>query len=71
MDGDANGMIKCTLANWIGVAYRIPRTSLDKCKTRTDLKQTGVYFLFEYPIRPGSQLSTLARQEIARTARAF
>ena len=46
MDGDANGMIKCTLANWIGVAYRIPRTSLDKCKTRTDLKQTGVYFLF-------------------------
>ena len=46
MDGDANGMIKCTLANWIGVAYRIPRTSLDKCKTRTDLKQTGVYFHF-------------------------
>jgi hypothetical protein len=46
MDGDANGMIKCTLANWIGIAYRIPRTSLDKCKTRTDLKQTGVYFLF-------------------------
>jgi hypothetical protein len=46
MDGDANGMIKCTLANWIGVAYRIPRTSLDKCKNRADLKQTGVYFLF-------------------------
>jgi hypothetical protein len=46
MDGDANGVIKCTLANWIGVAYRIPRTSLDKCKTRADLKQTGVYFLF-------------------------
>ena len=46
MDGDANGMIKCTLANWIGIAYKIPRTSLDKCKNRTDLKQTGVYFLF-------------------------
>ena len=46
MDGDANGMIKCTLANWIGIAYKIPRTSLDKCKSRTDLKQTGVYFLF-------------------------
>ena len=39
-------MIKCTLANWIGIAYKIPRTSLDKCKSRTDLKQTGVYFLF-------------------------
>lgn len=46
MDGDANGMIKCTLANWIGIAYKIPRTSLDKCKNRADLKQTGVYFLF-------------------------
>ena len=46
MDGNANGMIKCTLANWIGIAYKIPRTSLDKCKSRTDLKQTGVYFLF-------------------------
>jgi hypothetical protein len=46
MDGDANGMIKCTLANWIGIAYKIPRTSLDKCKNRADLKQTGVYSLF-------------------------
>ena len=46
MDGNDNGMIKCTLANWIGIAYKIPRTSLDKCKSRTDLKQTGVYFLF-------------------------
>ena len=25
MDGDASGRIKCTLANWTGVAYRIPR----------------------------------------------
>lgn len=45
MDGDASGRIKCTLANWIGVAYKIPRTALDKCKERDDLKQSGVYFL--------------------------
>ncbi len=30
MDGTANGRIKCTLANWIGVAYKVPRTELDK-----------------------------------------
>ena len=30
MDGEASGRIKCTLANWTGVAYRIPRTELDK-----------------------------------------
>lgn len=46
MDGEANGRIKCTLANWTGVAYKIPRTELDKCKEREDLKQSGVYFLF-------------------------
>ena len=46
MDGDATGRIKCTLANWTGIAYKIPRTELDKCKERDDLKQSGVYFLF-------------------------
>ncbi|MGN0483984.1 MAG: GIY-YIG nuclease family protein [Lachnospiraceae bacterium] len=46
MDGEASGRIKCTLANWTGIAYKIPRTELDKCKEREDLKQSGVYFLF-------------------------
>jgi hypothetical protein len=46
MDGTPNGRIKCTLANWTGVAYKIPRTDLEKCKDRNDLSQSGVYFLF-------------------------
>lgn len=46
MDGEASGRIKCTLANWTGIAYNIPRTALDQCKERDDLKQSGVYFLF-------------------------
>jgi len=46
MDGDPSGRIKCTLANWTGVAYKIPRTELEKCKGRDDLAQSGVYFLF-------------------------
>ena len=46
MDGTPNGRMKCTLANWTGVAYKIPRTELDKCKGRGDLSQSGVYFLF-------------------------
>lgn len=45
MDGDASGRIKCTLVNWTGIAYKIPRTALDRCKERDDLKQSGVYFL--------------------------
>ena len=46
MDGEASGRIKCTLANWTGLAYKIPRIDLDRCKNREDLKQSGVYFLF-------------------------
>lgn len=46
MDGSVNGRIKCTLANWTGLAFKIPRTSLEECKSRDELKQTGIYFLF-------------------------
>jgi len=46
MDGEPGGRIKCTLANWTGIAYKIPRTDLEKCKGRDDLSQSGVYFLF-------------------------
>ncbi len=46
MDGNPTGRIKVTLANWTGVAYKIPRTDLEKCKDLDILKQIGVYFLF-------------------------
>ena len=32
LDGDARGRIKCSLTNWTGVAYLIPRTELPRCK---------------------------------------
>lgn len=46
IDGDVNGRIKCTLANWTGLVIKIPRTALDLCRDREELKQTGVYLLF-------------------------
>ncbi|TNH04712.1 GIY-YIG nuclease family protein [Testudinibacter sp. TR-2022] len=46
MDGTPSGRVKCTMANWTGVSYRIPRTALELCRERDDLKQSGVYFLF-------------------------
>lgn len=46
MDGEPSERIKCTMANWTGIAYKIPRTALDKCKDMEILKQSGVYFLF-------------------------
>ena len=36
MDGTPNGRIKCTMDNWHGVAFRIPRTDLSKCESRDE-----------------------------------
>lgn len=46
MDGEANGRIKCSLTNWTGVAYKIPRTEIDISKNIEHLSHSGVYFLF-------------------------
>lgn len=46
MDGDPNGRIKYTLANWTGIAYKISRTMLEKARNISYLQQTRVYLLF-------------------------
>ena len=43
MDSTPNGRIKCTLANWTGVAYKIPRVKLVDCKNIDYLKQSGIF----------------------------
>ena len=68
MDGEAGGRIKCTLANWTGIAYKIPRTELDRCKEREDLKQSGVYFLFG---TSDKVLFILDRLEQGKTVKVF
>lgn len=47
IDGEVSGIIKCTLYNWTGVIYKIPRTQLTRTtiKNRMDLKHSGIYFL--------------------------
>ena len=45
MDGEVTGRIKCTLGNWIGIAYKIPRIDLEKSKEIQYLNNSGVYFL--------------------------
>lgn len=47
MDGDVTSSIKCTLSNWTGVIYKIPREKLssEAIRTRQHLKHSGIYFL--------------------------
>lgn len=45
MDGEVTGKIKCTLSNWTGVIFKIPRIHLGDLKDRSEMKQSGIYFL--------------------------
>lgn len=46
MDGEANGRIKVSIANWNGVAWKMPRRMLDECRALDEFSRSGVYFLF-------------------------
>lgn len=70
MDGDPTLRIKCTLQNWTGIAYKIPRTMLDDCKDGNNdivkhLKQTGIYFLLGEDLNSGNRAIYIG-QAVAR-----
>lgn len=46
IDGTPEGRWCSELSNWTGMAYKIPRTYVNRCEDRADLYNTGVYFLF-------------------------
>ena len=46
LDGEVTGRTKCTLANWTGVVYKIPRALLNESKDILALKQSSIYMLF-------------------------
>lgn len=50
MDCEPSGNMKCTLSNWTGIAYKIHRTALDKCKDM-DILSKVVYIFSSVLIR--------------------
>ena len=46
IDGIPSGRIKCSLSNWTGIVYKIPKVMIDASKEIDALQQSGVYFLF-------------------------
>lgn len=56
MDGDASGRWKCELSNWTGLAFRIPRTMIQRTSDRAELSYTGVYFLIGHDEEQGDSV---------------
>lgn len=70
MDGTPTGRIKCSLENWTGVAYKIPRTELDRCADIQILKQSGVYFLFGSSEETGQDVVYVGQAGVRKMAKA-
>ncbi len=70
IDGTPTGKIKCTLQNWTGVAYKIPRNLLDSCKDNANLykhlKQTGIYFLLGESNDTGEQFIYVGQASVRK-----
>ncbi|WP_211208380.1 GIY-YIG nuclease family protein [Corynebacterium lubricantis] len=56
MDGSPKGRIKCSLGNWVGKVYLVPRTEITRSKDRPELSQTGLYMLFGTDTESGDEL---------------
>lgn len=52
MDGDASGRIKCTLANWTGVAYKILALKSKNAKIVKSSNGVASIFFLEFPMTP-------------------
>jgi len=53
-DGNPNDRIICNISNWDGVGIKIPKTKLKESKERSELQNTGLYFLFNKDDNNGS-----------------
>lgn len=71
MDGEVTGKIKCTMSNWTGVIYKIPRIHLGDLKTRTELKQSGIYFLLGYDDNKKNRSPILDRPLIGKMEKEY
>lgn len=46
LDGTPNDRIICSISNWDGLCFKIPKTKIKESKDRVELQNTGVYILF-------------------------
>lgn len=69
IDGKADGRIKCTLANWTGLTYKIPRNMLREARSIEALDQTGVYILFGVDEETGTDVAYIGQAGIRKNGK--
>lgn len=66
IDGEATKRIKCTMENWSGIIYKIPRSDIYNCKNIEELKESGVYILLGIDKNKGKYISYIGQARIRK-----
>lgn len=66
LDDGIGSRVKYTSFNWVGVAYKLFRVSLEKCKSRPDLKYSGIYFLFGNSNETGKPVVYIGQADVRK-----
>lgn len=71
MDGTPNGRIKCTLANWTGVAYKIHAQNLISAKEEKTYPRAVYTFYLVHPIKLATMWCTSDKLVCIKMGKAF
>lgn len=60
-DGTSTGILECTLDNWDGLCYKIPRTRLKEATLLNGIKNNGIYILFGEDEKTGNEVAYIGK----------
>ena len=58
-----NGIIQCSIDDWLGISYRIPRNKLKEASKLNYINHTGVYILFGEDENTSSKIAYIGEAE--------
>lgn len=60
-DGTSTGIVECTLDNWDGLCYKIPRTRLKEASSLKGIENNGIYILFGEDEETGNEIAYIGK----------
>lgn len=62
-NGVSTGIVECTLDDWFGISYKIPRNKLNEISKLKYINNTGVYILFGEDNETGDSIAYIGEAE--------
>ena len=62
-NGTSTGILECSIDEWFGICYRIPRNKLKEAKNLKCINNTGIYILLGENTETGGKLAYIGETE--------